>query len=229
MDWRDVLHVEIEGWGLSIHAGIVLGLFVAGIAVLLALAGASGPTWRVTKANFSFAGCGQVEICPSNDVAQIAHNAWVELKSRKAAIPFDPEHDVIAEIYNSYYELFRILRELAKTVPPRSVRAASDTPQIVDALMGALNDGLRPHLTRWQARFRRWYDLRLSDPETALMSPQEVQREFPEYDTLVADLFSVSVGLSQFADELRRIAHERRRKFSIRRSKAASQSLNDRA
>jgi hypothetical protein len=105
-------------------------------------------TWRVTKANFKFAGLGHVEICPDNDVAKIAHNEWVELSSRKAAIPFDPEHDVINEVYNSWYDLFRALRELAKAVPADAVRANGDAAKLAEVLLNALNKGLR-HISRY--------------------------------------------------------------------------------
>ena len=33
-----------------------------------------------------------------------------------------------------------------------------DAPVLADVLVKALNDGLRPHLTQWQARFRRWWE-----------------------------------------------------------------------
>ncbi|MFG3602531.1 hypothetical protein [Micromonospora chersina] len=210
MGWRDVFSVKIQGWGLDVQVGIVAVIGVALIVIgLLALA-KRGARWRLTKVNFRFAGLGQVEICPNNDVAQIAHTAWVELRSRKAAIPFDPDHDVIVEMYNSWYDLFRALRELAKTVPPDAMRAGESAPLLAEILLKALNDGLRPHLTCWQAKFRRWYDAKLADPAMASMSPQEIQRLFPEYEALVADLVVVSMGMSQFTEELRKIAHERR-------------------
>ncbi|MEU1360765.1 hypothetical protein ABZ356_13095 [Micromonospora zamorensis] len=223
MDWRDVFYVKIQGWGLNVQVGIVAVVIVAvAVVVLIALA-RRGAKWRLTKANFRFAGLGQIEICPNNEVAQIAHTAWVELRSRKAAIPFDPDHDVIVEMYNSWYELFRALRELAKTVPPDAMRAGESAPLLAEILLKALNDGLRPHLTCWQAKFRRWYDARIADPSSASMSPQEIQRLFPEYEILVADLVKVSEGMSQFTEELRKIAHERTL------SQAAGHGLADKA
>jgi hypothetical protein len=49
-------------------------------------------------------------------------------------------------------------------------------------------------------------------PETAELSPQEIQRQFVLYDELVADLKEVNLGLSDFAESLRRIAHDRQKK-----------------
>src|SRR6266540_6667680 len=123
MDWRDVVDVNIRGWGVDVHVGILLAAVLAAVVAIAWLGGRSRG-WRMTRANFSFAGCGNVDICPDNDVARIAHQAWVEMRTRKAAILFDPGHDVIAEVYNSWYELFRALRELAKNVPAECVRSS---------------------------------------------------------------------------------------------------------
>jgi hypothetical protein len=144
-------------------------------------------------------------------VAKVAHNAWVEISSRKGAIPFDPDYDVIVEVYNSWYELFRALRDLAKSIPPDAVRANGDAAVLAEVLLNALNRGLRPHLTRWQARFRRWYEANQNNERFASMTPQEVQRQFPDYRALLADLERINAGMIEFTEELRRIAHDRRR------------------
>ncbi|WP_143194037.1 hypothetical protein [Micromonospora sp. CB01531] len=222
MTWRDLLHIQIKGWGIDVHVGGGLIGALIGLAIGAELLRKGTRPWKLTKANFTFAGLGQIEICPDNEVAKIAHNAWVELCSRKAAIPFDPEHDVIVEVYNSWYELFRALRDLAKAIPPESVRASGDAPVLAEVLMKALNDGLRPHLTKWQARFRRWYDTSLTEPRFASMTPQETQRQFPDYEELLADLHKVNSGIIQFTEELRRIAHDRQRqriRLPFRKSK----------
>jgi len=211
MGWRDLLSIRINGWALDIHVGgVLIGLLLTLILGLALLRRRGGGGWRVTKANFKFAGLGHVEICPDDDVARIAHTAWVELSSRKAAIPFDPDYDVITEVYNSWYELFRSLRELAKTIPAEAISKNRDASTVAEIILKALNDGLRPHLTRWQARFRRWYDTSLTDPQFKSLSPQELQRQFPDYRELVEDLQRVNAGMIQFTEELRRVAHERR-------------------
>jgi hypothetical protein len=208
--WRDLVHLQIEGWGFTVHVGLIL-LIVVAVLVAVALARHRPGGWEVTSANFTFAGCAAVTVCPTDLVAGLAHQAWVEVATRKAAIPFDEQNDVIVEVYNSWYELFRAFRELAKSVPTRrGLREGSDTAKLLDALTGALNVGLRPHLTRWQALFRRWYDNEQRKPEAAGLSPQEIQRRFPQYAELIADLKEVNAGLREFADALRVLAHERR-------------------
>ncbi|MCT6721704.1 hypothetical protein, partial [Acidovorax sp. K2F] len=87
---------------------------------------------------------------------QIAYKIWVELSTRKIGLPIDLEHDVISEVYDSWHTFFTVTRELVKDVPVSKFRR-KETEEIVRMSIGVLNDGLRPHLTKWQARFRRWY------------------------------------------------------------------------
>jgi hypothetical protein len=69
----------------------------------------------------------------------------------------------------------------------------------------------RLRLRSLQARLRRWYDEEQKKPETADLSPQEIQRRFPQYDAMVADISVVNAGLIGFAESLRRIAHDRQK------------------
>jgi hypothetical protein len=154
--WRGVFDLRVAGWGLDVHIGAVFVAILAALVILGVIVRRRHGMWQLTQADFTFAGCATVTLCPTDDVAGLAHQAWVEITTRKAALPFDEEHDVIVEVYNSWFELFRALRELAKNVPTRGgLRKDSDAAELVEILTGALNVGLRPHLTQWQARFRR--------------------------------------------------------------------------
>jgi len=51
-------------------------------------------------------GSQKIKIKPSNEDLQIAYKLWVELSTRKIGIKIDEEHDVIIEVYNSWYEFF---------------------------------------------------------------------------------------------------------------------------
>jgi hypothetical protein len=165
------------------------------------------PTSRlsVVEAEVQLGGIGRVKLRPHYEDIQVAHKAWVELVTRKAALPFDKDHDVINEVYNSWYALFQEMRSLAKSIPADRVRASKDTRELVRLLVDALNNGLRPHLTKWQAKFRHWYEEALK--EGAQKSPQEIQRDFPQYQELVDELVNVNKQLVDYADVIRRIAH----------------------
>lgn len=206
MDWRELISVRItETYGFSIEVGAIL-LALMPICCLLYFCFRSRlALWHVVQADIRLGEIGNISIRPSYDDIQIAHKAWVELVTRKAALPFDKEHDVICEVYNSWYALFQEMRLLAKSIPAQKIRKSKDTQQLVRLLVVALNDGLRPHLTQWQARFRSWYDdaIRLNPGK----SPQEVQQDFPQFSELADDLLKVNRQLVEYADILRRIAH----------------------
>jgi hypothetical protein len=153
--WGYFITIKItEAGNLSVEVGPVL--------IALLLLGAAGwviyhlsfrrrrlPSWSVIEAEVQLGGIGAVKIRPSTEDIQVAHKAWVELVTRKAAIPFDEEHDVITEVYSSWYALFQEMRGLVKTIPAEKVRESKDTQKLVRLLVDALNNGLRPHLTKW--------------------------------------------------------------------------------
>lgn len=163
--------------------------------------------WAPVSATVHLGGIGDVTIQPNDEDIQIAHRAWVELATRKATIMFDEEHDVIVEVYDSWYSLFQHMRDLAASVPASLVRNEKSTALLVRLIVDALNDGMRPHLTRWQARFRHWYDKAIQDPRFADEAPQEIQKQFPQYDELVKDLKQMNRGLQEYATAIRMIAH----------------------
>ena len=137
---------------------------------------------------------------PNLDDHQIAYKLWVELNTRKIGLPIDFDHDVIVEVYNSWYEFFKITRELIKEIPISKVRKHESTRHLVRIATDVLNLGLRPHLTTWQARFRMWYgdemEKRLEN-ESALF-PQDIQKLFPEYETLTRDMREVNLKLIEY-------------------------------
>lgn len=105
----------------------------------------------------------KVKISCNAIVEEIAYKIWVELITRKIAIPVDKENDVIVEVYDSWNIAFHEIRKLLKEIPGKHLDNASDLITITTAV---LNDGLRPHLTKWQAKYRKWYDEEKSKQES---------------------------------------------------------------
>lgn len=138
---------------------------------------------------------------------QIAYSIWVELATRKLGIPIDLENDVIVEVYDSWYSFFVVTRELIKSIPASKLKKR-DTKKIVSLLTDVLNKGIRPHLTKWQARFRHWYNAALLEENNAGKSPQEIQKLFPDYDKLSADLQTVNKRITYYEEQLRKLTIE---------------------
>lgn len=205
-DWTRILQVSIaNGPGILLEIGPLL-LVALGLALGIRLfKGARFQRYEVVEADISLGGMGRLTLRPSNLETQIAHKAWVELATRKVAVPFDEQNDLIVEIYDSWYELFREMRSLTKEIPAHRVRTNENTSKLVSLLVDSLNKGLRPHLTQWQGRFRRWYSHAVKvDPSRP---PQEIQRQYPEYNKLASDLKRVNNELREYTEFIRRIAH----------------------
>lgn len=148
---------------------------------------------------------------PNKKDKEIAYQLWVELSTRKLGIPLDIENDVIYEVYNSWYEFFKITRESLKEFPVTKLENDVSN-EIIDIAIGVLNGELRKHLTKWQSKFRHWYVTELDKKENRGMSPQEIQRNFPEYDELVKDLMCVNKCLINYTNLLHDLVFEKKRK-----------------
>lgn len=132
-------------------------------------------------------------------VKEIAYKIWVELTTRKIGINFDEDYDVISEVYNSWYDAFRVIRNLLQEIPAERIR---DAKGLIELTTKVLNCGLRPHLTMWQAKFRTWYATAAEDKRG--LSPQEIQKEYPAYEDLVNSLKQANDIMSKYIAELNR-------------------------
>lgn len=139
----------------------------------------------------------------NDDNLFIANRIYIELTTRKAAIPIDEENDVIEEVYNSWYKLFGIIRDEIKTVPGSYLKSHNPTIALIGLTTKILNEGLRPHLTEHQAKFRKWYEQEKEKKEK--ISPQELQRRYPDYDNLMESMKQVNQTLIQYSNELNKL------------------------
>ena len=209
MPVSDLLRVYIAGHSVMLEVSfwlllaVILILFVLKLFVWKRIS--PFHKYELVKLNVQLGNVGNVELRPNNEDIQIAHRIWTELMTRKAALPIDTEHDVIVEIYDSWYALFGRVRQLISDIPGNMLRKEKSTQELVRIATQTLNSGLRPHLTRWQARFRHWY----ATCPAALKEkcPQDCQKGFPEYAVLIDDLKKVNAQLIQYAGELEKIIH----------------------
>lgn len=130
----------------------------------------------------------------------IAYMMFVQLKTRKIGVLFDEEYDVLTEVYDSWYSAFQAIRELLMSVKP-----TPNNKELIDVGTKLLNDGMRPHLTRWQAKFRKWYEIESAKNENSNLTPQEIQKKYPEYTILVSDLKKSQNEILGFLEKLREI------------------------
>ncbi|MCB0536803.1 MAG: hypothetical protein KDE33_04670 [Bacteroidetes bacterium] len=192
-----------ENFNLIVQISIWLVVFVIVILLVYFLVIKKIYRYNLVKLDIKLGNVGSAEFRPNKTDLQIAHKIWTELITRKAAIPIDKENDIIEEIYDSWYALFQKVREFISEIPAELIRKNKSTKEIVRIATQTLNEGLRPHLTMWQARFRTWSsskkDLMMD------MTPQEFQKDYPQYKDLIDDLMKVNAQLMQYAQELKKI------------------------
>ena len=182
-------------WVLLLLVPVVIGTFLLVRYVWLFRHAA----WSETE----FSACGvKSKFYPDYTEKQIAYEIWVELSTRKIGLPIDLENDVITEIYDSWYSFFSISRELIRKIPVQKLDSKG-TKFIVDVSLKILNQQLRMHLTKWQARYRKWHETQdLTDSH----DPQDVQKDFPQYENLTDNMLLVNKSLIECRKEMYRLA-----------------------
>ena len=207
----ELITISFEDWSnLYIHLNLLAIIFVLGIAILLSLILRFSIRMFYHRSIFIdevTLGIGSTSVKLTYDRTDqaIAYKLWVEMSTRKIGIPFHMEDDVIVEVYNSWYEFFRVSRDLLKSLPESKLATSTELISLTERV---LNDGLRPHLTHWQARFRKWYDQE-SDRHPDL-SPQTLQRRFSEYSELVEDLVATNQCMIAYKELMKDIAFGKR-------------------
>lgn len=146
-------------------------------------------------------GSSKLVIKASHEELQLAYDVWVELSTRKIALPFDDEHDSVHGIHQSWYDFFSITRELLKKVPARKLRAKQSL-SIVTIVIRVLNEVIRPYLTKWHGKFDSWEASQSSNSHPTV--PEEKQKEFPEYAIMIEELKTVNRALVNYKKELER-------------------------
>ena len=201
----DIIQIVLsQDFSFDMHLdGIVIGLGILLFLVVVLIRRRLFPSLRgleIDEAEFGL-GDQKITLRPNTTDLQIAYKIWVELSTRKIGLPIDLDHDVIAEVYDSWYKFFAVTREHIKEVPATRFRR-KDTERIIRLSIEVLNCGVRPHLTKWQARFRRWYEKALSKEDNLDIDPQDIQKEFPQYEELVEDMRVVNKRLIQYRQKL---------------------------
>jgi hypothetical protein len=206
----NILSVTFDGFStaLNVNLPVSVSLLFAVVIVVVGLkyliGGFKGFSTEEITIKDPFTGT-EVKVKANTEDRKIAHRIWTELVTRKAALPFQRDKDVIVEVYDSWHTLFQCVREQIAAIPVEKLRGREkeDIESLIDISTKVLNEGLRPHLTEWQAKYRAWYES-AKDASNG-KSPQELQREYPEYSQLVDDIASVNMKLKEFADELKKI------------------------
>ncbi len=138
---------------------------------------------------------------------EIAYKLWIEMSTRKIAVPFDEKNDVIIEVYDSWYTFFSVARDLIEEVP---VKQFDKSSQLIELTLDILNNCLRSNLTKWQAKFRKWYNEAFNSDEYKNYTPQEIQKQYPDYCELIHDIKTTNDELIHLRELMREIAFDKK-------------------
>jgi len=151
--------------------------------------------------NVSLENVKNLEVNRSSEIKMFAKRIYIELITRKVAIPIDEDSDVVEEIYNSWYRLFCIIRDELKTLPVDYLNDIENPESVVGLTMKILNEALRPHLTEYQAKYRDWLDTAKRNPKNKDITPQELQKKYPNYEALMESMKQVNKSLINTAKD----------------------------
>ena len=195
---------------LTASAWLVVIALIFGVIMIVwryAAGGVAIKNFEIDQADFGI-GDQKFTFKPNLTDKQVAYAIWVELSTRKIGLPIDFDDDVIAEIYDSWHGFFTVTRDLVKGIPAQKFRRDS-TQKIIGLSIEVLNEGLRPHLTKWQARFRHWYERELRRYDDGSMEevldPQGIQERFPKFAELKADMDRVNKSLMKYRQQMRNL------------------------
>ena len=202
----DIIDLELDGWSTFVFrvnwlAVVIALVLIWGISFLMkqCLKYENKKSLTIDEVNLGI-GNSSVKISYSKKDQEIAYKIWVELSTRKIGLRFDKENDVIKEVYDSWYTFFETARELLKDIPGNRIPYSGDLIELTEKV---LNIGLRPHLTKWQAKYRRWYEEELKRDSG---TPQDIQKKYPEYNALVEDLLETNEKMIEYKKLMKRIA-----------------------
>lgn len=201
IDWsKPTLLIESDWW-------VLIPILVVGVIIYLIWIFRFKKNYKIHEMSVDISAKPKVtfKVKRNTENLFIANRIYLELITRKAALPFDEDNDVISEIYDSWYELFKIIRNEIKDVPGEYLLSHNPTEELIGLTIRILNEGLRNHLTKYQARFRKWYKIESEKDKNKLLSPQQIQEQYPEYENLVNDLKSVNQILMDYSDELKKL------------------------
>ncbi len=204
----DIINIELENWyslsiKLNYFAIILLFVILFGVSIIVKkiLPLLHKNSMYIDEVELGIGTNSKVKIKFSREDREIAYKLWVEMSTRKIILPFDEENDVIVEVYDSWYSFFGIARGLLKDIP---VEKLNSSLQLISVTDRVLNKCLRPHLTKWQARFRKWYNLQLDSNSD--LTPQEIQYTYPHYNELIKELKAINKNIDYYGEILKKLA-----------------------
>ncbi len=164
--------------------------------------------WYVSTREISIAGPAGVNFnlnIAKNDRLS-AWKIYTQITTRVAAVDFDEENDSALKVHESLYGLFQLIREEIGNIPIERV-AKDRADDNVKFYLAILNDGLRPHLSKWHVPLSKWVENeQKKHPEQSIV---EIEKRFPQRKELLESFRAMNGRMKDYADKLLRIVKTR--------------------
>ena len=143
-------------------------------------------------------GLGGIEIKPNEKEREAAWIIYVELMTRIAVQPLDPETGVLRETLDSLYSLFKLTRTVLCDAGPDVGRGQEALGHLA---IDVLNKGLRPFMSKWHPRLLAYEAKR---PEN--ISNVEYEHGWQHYNEMRKELADLQKEMQIYAKALAQIA-----------------------
>jgi len=131
---------------------IVCGGFAGLVAALVVHS--ANQTVRLTDVKVTVPQFSELSFTVTRDSEQVAWKLFVETVTRISTQRLDMNGGLVREALTSLYSLFASTRDILKQSQPS--RLTGTGPTVEQLAIAMLNTELRPFLTRWHPRLRRW-------------------------------------------------------------------------
>lgn len=143
-------------------------------------------------------GLGELEFVPNETQQRAAWSLYVELMTRIAVQPLDPEEGLLREALTSLYKLFDITRQILKEAGPEVAKGSSSFGPIA---IRVLNEVLRPFLAKWHPLLRAHEDKKSKE-----ITLRDHERNWEHNTTMRAELSLLQKDMLVYGQVLAEIA-----------------------
>jgi len=118
----DIVTITVDGMNTALNLNLpilclsVVALILVFILFRIAIWGVKGFKAEEITITEPFTKT-KIKIKANIEDKKVAHRIWTELITRKAALPFQREKDVITDVYDSWHTLFQCIREQISLIP----------------------------------------------------------------------------------------------------------------
>jgi hypothetical protein len=160
------------GRSLFVVSGAAAGLATAAVLQLY------GQTVRLTEVKVTVPQLSELTFVVNNDGRKVAWQLFVEAVTRISTQPLDEESGLLREAMTSLHALFGSTREILRAGRPTAVVPGGQTVEHLAVVM--LNRELRPFLSKWHPRLRRFEEESPGAAESAWPDNRQCRSELQQ-------------------------------------------------